>query len=138
MNKLYLGSVGELKGFLVDLVCQFPSRGKDESERVGFAALMSRDLSRIVEDIGQHWHEECRSFTGTSLGAGHDVSPSMDNRDSVLDFSERAVSSIASYLLNRGRDSVVSKLNVFSNDRTKLSRDEIVNTSGDIFTRGFN
>ena len=40
--------------------------------------------------------------------------------------------------MDRRRHSVVSQLNVFRNDRSKLSRKEIVNACGHIFARGFN
>ena len=54
----------------------------------------------------------------------------------IVSFESRKRSRL--YLLDRRRHSVVSQLNVFRNDRSKLSRKEVVDACGHIFARSFN
>lgn len=91
----------------MDLADQLTSGGKDEGGGIGLASAAVRHVGGVVgwgrlgtcgEGGGENREEEATSFTGTSLGTGHQVTLVGDDGDGVL--------------LDGGRVGVVGELDV--------------------------
>ncbi|VUC19933.1 unnamed protein product, partial [Clonostachys rosea] len=101
------GSVGEFARLIINLRNEFSGRGENQRSRVGLALASEtttatgrgRDRRRSVQEgLRKDREEETTSFTGTSLGTGHQITATRDNGDGVL--------------LDRCGDLVVSELDV--------------------------
>lgn len=125
------GAVGELAGLLVDLRDELTGRGEDEGSRVGLAGatvaatVVLLDGSRagsLLERRREDREEESSRLAGTSLGTGHQVTATGDDRDGVL-------------LDGRGR-LVVGELDVLKEVRVDGRRGELDDGLGDVGSCG--
>lgn len=87
------GAVSKLPSLIVDLRDKLTGRSQDERGRVSLAltavakltALLSGSRGgSVLECLRKDWEQETTSLSGTSLGTGHQVAASHDNRDGIL------------------------------------------------------
>ena len=126
-----MGSVREFSGFIVDLRSQLSSGRKDEREwielsstSVAAAAVLFGAVARsTVEDAGKHGEQEGGGLSGTSLGARHEISPLVDDRNGVL--------------LDGGGGRVVGELDRFVDDLAEVALLKGADASWWVFTSHF-
>ena len=124
-------AVGELAGLVVDLRDKLTRGCENKRGRVRFslaseaAALAARDGRRAVDEgLRQDGEEETTSLSRASLGTGHEIASTHDDRNRVL--------------LYWGRDTVPSELDVLDKVGLKRGVGEGQDRVRHILTRGFN